>query len=377
MSTGEDGMTATHENRISFFSGGAAFATLSEVVDAAREALAPEVRDFLDGGAGRELTLRRNRSAFDRWAYRPRVMTGLTTPDLTTTFLGIPLGLPVLTSPFGADGLFHPDGHCAVARANAAEGVVSIVPEAGTHGIEAVAAAGPAAARIAQLHPMGPPANFAAMLRRIEDAGYDAVCVTVDCPTAGWRERNLHNRFDPDPSVITGNYPAGGAVSPEEVFGQLFTRTERIWTWAELGERMAGTALPWMAKGVLTGDSADAAISAGASAVLVSNHGGRQLDGAPAALDQLPEVAEAVRGRAQIALDSGIRSGSDIVTALALGADAVVVGRLPAYGLAAGGEAGVRRVHQLLREEMCTVLTLLGANAVSELGPWALQRVEP
>ncbi|GAA1203575.1 alpha-hydroxy acid oxidase [Pseudonocardia alaniniphila] len=368
---------AAPDNVISYFPRDADFATLSEIVEAARAGLPPDVRDFLDGGAGRELTLRRNRQAFERWAYRPRIMTGNGAPDLTTSFLGVSLGLPILTAPFGADGLFHPEGHCAVARANAAEGAASIVPEAGTHAVEAVAAAAPVAARIAQIHPMGRPSNFAAMLRRIEDAGYGAVCVTVDCPTVGWREGTRHNRFDPDPAVLTGNYPVGGPVALDEVFGQLFTRTEPDWTWAELGERMAATRLPWMAKGILTAEAASAAVDAGASAVLVSNHGGRQLDGAPAALEQLPEVAAAIAGRAQIALDSGIRSGTDVVTALALGADVVVIGRLAAYGLAAAGEAGVRRIHQLLREEMRTVLTLLGAGSVRDLGPDFLQKAQP
>ena len=368
---------AALERVISYFPRDADFMTLSEIVEAARAGLPSDVRGFLDRGAGREVTLRRNRQAFDRWAYRPRVMTGIGVPDLATSFLGVPLGLPIMTAPFGADGLFHPEGHCAVARANAAEGAVSIVPEAGTHSVEAVAAAAPAAARIAQIHPMGRPSNFVAMLRRIEDAGYDAVCVTVDCPTVGWREDLRSNRFAPDSAVLTGNYPVGGPVALDEVFGQLFSRTEPVWTWAQLGERMAVTRLPWMAKGILTAEAASAAVDAGASAVLVSNHGGRQLDGAPSALDQLPEVAAEIGDRAQIALDSGIRSGNDVVTALALGADAVVIGRLAAYGLAAAGEAGVRRVYQLMRDEMQTVLTLLGVASVRDLGPHFLQEAQP
>ncbi|MEU7811799.1 alpha-hydroxy acid oxidase [Pseudonocardia sp. NPDC049154] len=374
----EGTMTAgTQTTELSFHPGDVEFATLSEIAAAARAALPADVVDFLDGGAGEERTLRRNREAFARWEYRPRVMSGRGVPELATMFLGVPLDVPVLTSPFGADGLFHPEGQRAVARANAAMGAASIVPEAGTHPIEAVAAAAPAAARIAQLHPMGTPSTYSAMLRRIVDAGYSAVCVTVDCPTAGWRERNLRNRFDPDPAVITGNYPVGGPVRPAEVFGQLFTRTEPVWTWAELGERMAECPLPWMAKGVLTAADAQAAVHAGASAVLVSNHGGRQLDGAPAALEQLPEIAAAVGDRAQVALDSGVRSGGDVVTALALGADVVVVGRLAATALAAGGEPAVRRMHELLRAEMFSVLTLLGVGAVADLGPDLLQRVRP
>jgi isopentenyl diphosphate isomerase/L-lactate dehydrogenase-like FMN-dependent dehydrogenase len=162
----------------------AEYATLGEIVDRGSAALDDAVLDFLEGGAGTERTVWRNRSAFDRWCFEPRVMSGRPVPDLRCEFLGIDLALPVLTAPFGADGLFHPEGHLAVARANAAEGVVSIVPEAGSHSLDAVARAAPAAARIAQLHPMGSDDNFRAMLRRMEAAGYAAVRVTVDCPTA-------------------------------------------------------------------------------------------------------------------------------------------------------------------------------------------------
>jgi isopentenyl diphosphate isomerase/L-lactate dehydrogenase-like FMN-dependent dehydrogenase len=349
------------------------YATLGEVIEAAQAALDPDVLDFLDSGAGDEVTLRRNREAFERWSFRPRVMSGRPVPSPATTFLGIPLSLPVLTAPFGGDRLFHPEGHVAVARANAAEGVASIVPEVGSFSLEDLAAAAPAAAQVAQLHPMGPPDNFVAMLARIERAGYHAVCVTVDSPTGGWRDRNLRNRFSPDPVVAMGNYPPGGDTSLEAVFGQYFTRDQPVWGWEQLAELMTETTLPWIAKGILTGEDAEAAAEAGASAVLVSNHGGRQLDGVAGALDQLPEVAGAVGGEVQIALDSGVRRGSEVVTAVALGADVVVLGRLAAYGLAADGEHGVRRVLQLLREEIETVLTLLGRGGIGELDRWVLQ----
>jgi 4-hydroxymandelate oxidase len=352
---------------------GETFATLGEIVEAAHAALAGDVSEFLDSGAGDEVTLRRNRDAFARWAFRPRVMSGRPVPSTATTFLGIPLTLPVLTAPFGGDRLFHPEGHVAVARANAAEGVAGIVPEIGSFSLEELATAAPAAARLAQLHPMGPPDNFVAMLGRIERAGYQAVCVTVDSPVGGWRDRVLHSRFSPDLSVGMGNYPPDGDVTIEEVFGGFFTRDQPVWNWEQLGGLMEETTLPWIAKGILTGEDAEAAAAAGASAVLVSNHGGRQLDGAPAALDQLPEVAAAVGGELQIALDSGVRRGSEVVTAIVLGADVVVLGRLVAYGLAAAGEAGVRRVLQLLREEIVTVLTLLGRGDIRELDRTALQ----
>jgi 4-hydroxymandelate oxidase len=291
--------------------------------------------------------------------------------------LGIPLSMPVLTAPFGADGLFHGEGHLAVARANAASGTLSIVPEAGTYSLEDVAAAAPSAARIAQLHPLGDERSFLHMLERIAAAGYSAICVTVDCPTGGWRERNLRNGFVISPRVITGNYPPGSGVAVEEVFGQLFDCDEPVWSWDRLARLMSATSLPWIAKGILTGEDAEAAIDAGAAALLVSNHGGRQLDGAPPAIDQLPEVVSAAAGRAEVLLDSGIRSGADIVKALALGARAVVIGRLAAAGLAAAGQDGVARVLDLLHQEMVSVLTLLGRGSAADLTADALQARRP
>jgi 4-hydroxymandelate oxidase len=349
------------------------WATLADLWDSAHRRLADDVWDFLVGGSGNETTLRDNRSAFAGWRFRPRVMSGIAPPDLSTTFLGVPLSYPVFTAPFGAEGLFHPEGHLAVARANAAAGVASIVPEASTWSLEAVAGAAPAAARIFQLHPMGRPEHVLHTIRRAESAGYDALCFTLDCPTAGWRERNLRNRFSLGPEEIGGNYPLGGPVAYDAVFGQLFRRDDRVWSWDELAAVCAQTRLPWMAKGILTSEDARAAVAAGASAVLVSTHGGRQLDCAPAALAQLPEVVAAVEGRARVALDSGIRRGSDVVTALALGADVVVVGRLAAAALAAGGQAGLERMHHLLREEMRTILMLLGAPCVPALDRSMLQ----
>jgi 4-hydroxymandelate oxidase len=301
-------------------------------------------------------------------------MSGLPVPSTATTVLGMALELPVLTAPFGTDGIFDKAGHLAVARANAAAGTLSIVPEAGTHSLDEVARAAPTAARIAQLHPMGDESNFLQMLRRIEQAGYSAVCVTVDCPTGGWRERNLRNGFVVDLQMITGNYPPASGVAVEDVFGQLFVRDQPVWSWDQLARLMSQCSLPWIAKGILTAEDTWAAIGAGAAAVLVSNHGGRQLDGTPPALSQLPEVVAAAGDRIEVLLDSGVRGGADIVKALALGAQAVVVGRLPAAALAAGGQDGVTRMLELLREEMVSVLTLLGRGSAAELTSDALQR---
>ena len=350
------------------------FATLEEIHETALAHLDPGVQDFLEGGAGQEVTLRRNRAAFDRWAWVPRIMSGTGTPDISGSFLGMHLDIPVMTAPFGTDGLFDPEGHVAVARANEAAGTVSIVPEAGTFSIERVAGAAPAAAAIGQFHPLGTDETFLAMMHRYEDAGYRALCITCDCPTGGWRERNLRNRFSPDETIIAGNYPGG----PEEygpIFGQLFEQSAPIWTWDRLASLLGQSPLPWIAKGIMTVQDARAALDAGASALLVSNHGGRQLDGQRASLDALPEIREAVGPHVQIALDSGIRRGSDVVKAIALGADAVVIGRLAVYGLAAGGQGGVGRVMDLLGAEIRNILALLGRGSLADVGRDAVMRV--
>ncbi|HEY3717909.1 MAG TPA: alpha-hydroxy acid oxidase [Jatrophihabitantaceae bacterium] len=346
------------------------FATVGEIYAAAPAALDRPTRDFLDGGSGDEVTLDDNRRAFARWQFRPRLLTGIGQPTTATTFLGLDLASPVLSAPFGADQLFDPDGHLAVARANQRFGTWSIVPEAGSFPLEAVAKEAPAAARMFQLHPIGEDADVLAMIRRAEDAGYSALCLTCDCPTGGWRERNMRNRYAPDIALVSGNYGAQGG----EFISQMFEPGEQ-WSWQRVGAVMAQTPLPYMAKGILTAEDARAAIDAGASAVLVSNHGGRQLDGTPASLDQLPEIVAEVGADAQIALDSGLRRGADIVKALALGADVVVLGRPFAMALAAGGEDAVFRLHELLREEMVNVMTLTGRPDIASLDRGLLQPV--
>jgi isopentenyl diphosphate isomerase/L-lactate dehydrogenase-like FMN-dependent dehydrogenase len=334
---------------------------LAEIHAAALRALPPEVAVFLESGAGTERTLRANREAFGRWVVRSRPMSGVSAPRTGTEILGIPLSVPILTAPFGGDGMYAADGHLAVARANAACGTVSIVPELGTFSYEEVAAAAPAAARIAQLHPYE---SFGHVARRVRAAGYDALCVTVDFPVTGFRPRNKMNRFRADPSVWAGNATHDGAPTAGRMFREVISAQAPRWTWDQLAEATARQDLPWIAKGVLTREATEAALAAGAAAILVSNHGGRQVDPAPASLDALPEVAAAVAGRVPVLLDSGVRTGADVFVALALGADAVVIGRLAAYGLAAAGEAGVRRVIELLAEELRTLMTLAGVPDV-------------
>jgi 4-hydroxymandelate oxidase len=342
----------------------AEFVAVEEIRAAALQNLPPEVADYLETGAGTEATLRANRAAFGRRVIRPRPMSGVSDPRTSTTLLGIPLSVPVLTAPFGGDVMFSPDGHLAVARANAACGTVSMVPEVGSFSYEEVRAAAPAAARIAQVHPF---ASFDYVVERIREAGYDALCVTVDCTLPGIRVRHRKNRFTPELSAYSGNVTGDGTPSVAATYGPLFTDEMPAWDWARLAEATARHGLPWIAKGILTAESALAALDAGASAIYVSSHGGRQVDPAPASLDALPEVAAAVAGRVPILLDSGVRTGADVLIALALGADAVVIGRLAAYGLAAAGEAGVRRVIELLTEELRTLMILAGIPDVRQI----------
>jgi isopentenyl diphosphate isomerase/L-lactate dehydrogenase-like FMN-dependent dehydrogenase len=344
------------------------FVALEEIHAAALRALPQDVAGYLESGAGTEQTLRANREAFGRWVIKPRPMSGVNAPRMNTSVLGIPLSVPILTAPFGGDGLFAHDGHLAVARANAACGTASIVPEVGTFSYAEVAAAAPAAARLAQLHPYE---SFEHVAKRIRAAGYDALCVTVDCPVMGFRVRSRMNRFSPDPAVWSGNVVHDGTPNVVETYGN---RIVPSWTWDMLAEATARQDLPWIAKGILTQEAAEAALAAGASAILVSNHGGRQVDPAPASLDALPEVAAAVAGRVPILLDSGVRTGADVFLALALGADAVVIGRLAAYGLAAAGEAGVRRTIELLTEELRTLMILAGAPDIPSITAGAVAR---
>ncbi|WP_327140456.1 alpha-hydroxy acid oxidase [Nocardia sp. NBC_01327] len=359
----------------SFYPTQVTFGTHDEIHRAAAAALDSDVLDFVEGGAGKEITLRANLAAFGRWRILPEPMSGVATPSTRTELLGMSLETPVITAPFGGDALFHPDGHLAVARAAQHRGALSIVPEAGSFSYEEVHAVAPRAARIAQLHPF---AHAAAVADRVRRAGFEALCVTVDCPVGGFRTRNMGNRFDPDQRLFAGNLTGeNGAPGVAEVFGQLLKQGGSVWNWDQLTDAAADFGLPWIAKGILTPAAAERALAAGASALVVSNHGGRQLDPAPASLDMLPGIRAAVGTELPILLDSGIRTGSDVYLALALGADAVIIGRSAIYGLAAAGEAGVDRVLELLTEELRTLMILSGAATIGDIDAARITRAVP
>lgn len=340
------------------------FVTLNEIKRAARAALAEPVWNFLEGGAGDEWTLRRCEAAFKRWRFRPRMLTGIDPPETTTAVLGMSLSMPVITSPFGFDTEFDSAGFLAVARGVESSGTAAVVPVVCSQSLEEIRAAAPGAARLFQVVAWGPEQPFIDVSKRAADAGYEVLVVTVDTSVPGWRERSMEDRWTPQPSVVLGNF-----ADDVTGFMSMMDFNQRMWTWEELGERCARVGLPWVAKGVLCPEDARAAVDVGAAGVFISNHGGRQLEQAPTPLEVLPEIVAAVGTDAVIAVDGGVRRGSDVLIALALGADLVGVGRPAAWGLAAAGEQGVGRVLELLRHELATTMSLCGRSRIADIDP--------
>jgi len=320
---------------------------LEEYEPLARAVLPPHVFDFVAGGAEDERTLARNRAAFARLLLRPRVLSGLKEPTLTTTVLGQPVTMPVLLAPTGEHCLVYPVGEAATARAAGAAGTVLIVSTASSLPLEVIAAAADGPLWF-QLYALQDRAATEALVRRAAAAGYRALVVTVDTPVLGRREREIRSGYAVRRSLHRGNFPDGRVPLHAAL------------TWEDVDWPRTPTPLPLVVKGVLRGDDAAQAVAHGAAAVIVSNHGGRQLDGVPATIEVLEEVVQAVADRAEVYLDGGVRRGTDVLKALALGARAVCIGRPYLWGLAVGGQAGVERVLTLLREELATAMYLAG-----------------
>ena len=369
----------------------------------ARRRLPRVIFDYIDGGAEGEITMRENMRAFETITFQPKCAVRTPQCDLATTVVGMPLSVPFMLAPLGSSRMFYPRGEEVAAAAAGAAGTAYILSTFSGCRLEDVksASTGPC---LLQLYLVGDREVSRSMMRRAQDAGYSGLVVTIDTAVAGLRERDFRNgsrelvRRKPVPMLpFVGQFlarprwlvrffrdggmmkfpnvvlPDTGPMAYADVGGSL----ERAdVTWEDFGWIREAWRGPILIKGVHRADDARRAVDVGADAVIVSNHGGRQLDGVPASLRMLPDVLSAVNGRIEVLMDGGIRRGSDIVKALCLGARAVLIGRAYGYGLAAGGHAGVARVIDILRTDMIRTMKLLGCSSVRELGRDFIQRAE-
>ena len=365
----------------------------------ARRKLPAVLFDYVDGAADDEVTMRRNEDAFAAVAFRPKMASGDTQPRLGVTVLGKTLDFPVLLGPCGLVRLLHPDGPAGVARAAASKGTVSVLSTVAGSPVEEVAEESRAPVWF-QLYSAGRLAEADALSDRAAAAGVEALMITVDTPTLGNRERDVRHgvapplRLDAHNAVplgvqalarprwaaqlaATGIKLSRRGADPSEHGGGLLSSVASPFSWDDVEHLRRRWDGPFLVKGVLSATDARRAVDAGADAVVVSNHGGRQLDGAPATLRVLPEVVAAVGGDAEVLIDGGIRRGSHVVAALALGARAVLVGRPYLFGLAAAGERGVERILDILRTEMRRTMVLMGCSSVDQLGPDWLEVPSP
>ncbi len=341
--------------------------TLSDFEARARVKMERGAYDYYAGGSGDERTLAGNVEAFDSLWIRPNVLVDVSAPDVSLTLFGDPLSMPVLLAPAAFHRLAHAEGELAVARAAAAARTVMTVSTLATYTLEEVAAAAPGT-RWFQLYAYRDRALSESMIRRAEAAGYRALVLTADTPRLGRRLRDVRNEFQLPSDVRMANFEAqhplmtkpeasaGGRTLTNYAEGML----NPFLTWSDVEWMRGVTRMPVLVKGVLTAEDARLALEHGASGVIVSNHGGRQLDGAIPAVRALPEVAAAVAGRIPVLMDGGVRRGVDVLRSLALGASAVMIGRPYLWGLAAGGEAGVAHVLEMLREELILAMVLCG-----------------
>jgi len=315
----------------------------------ARAKLPLETYDYYAGGAGGEHTLRDNRDAFDRWILRPRVLVGVAERDTSTEVLRTRVSFPVLCGPWAFQGLADPEAEVATARAAARAGTIMVLSSTSSHRIDAVAKATDAP-KWFQLYVYSDRGFTRDILRHAHDAGFEAVMFTVDAPMLGKRERDWRNELE----------------LPMEGRAQRLDFDPSI-SWDDLTWIREVAPVPLLIKGILTADDAHLALEHGVDGIVVSNHGGRQLDGSPAALDALVEVTDAVGNRCAVLMDGGIRRGTDVLKAMALGATAVMVARPLAWGLAAEGEAGVAHVLEILREEFDLAMALAGCRTIGEI----------
>lgn len=344
--------------------------SVAEFERLAEGALDPGPFGYFAGGAGDELTLRDNVEAFGRWRLRPRMLVDVGALSTATTVLGAPVSLPVLVAPTAFLRLAHPDGEPAVARAAAAAGTIYCLSTLATAAPAEVASAAPDGRRWFQLYCYRDRGITRALVEQAVEAGFEAIVLTVDMPFLGRRERDLRSGFAVPASMPVPTFAAvSGRSGAAATLAEMVELLDPTLTCRDLEAVAAMSDLPLIVKGILGGADGRLAVQHGASGIVVSNHGGRQLDGVLASVDALGEVVDAVAGDVPVLLDGGIRRGTDVIKALALGARAVMVGRPVIWGLAVGGEAGVGRVLELLRAEVSLALALLGCPSPGAVGP--------
>jgi isopentenyl diphosphate isomerase/L-lactate dehydrogenase-like FMN-dependent dehydrogenase len=336
----------------------------------ARERLAPGPLGYYAGGAGDELTLRDNVEAFGRWVLRPRLLVDVEACTTATTVLGQEVSMPVLVAPTAFQRVAHPDGEVATARAANAAGTIYCYSTLATSTPAEVSE--PGGQRWFQLYVFKDEGITRDLIAQARDNGFSALVLTIDAPVRGNRERDLRTGFTIPEDVTIASIGRGG-LTPK----QMFDMVSGSLTWHDLDRIAADAGLPLLVKGVLTAEDARIACEHGAAGIVVSNHGGRQLDGVSATIDALPEVVEAVDGKLEVLVDGGVRRGTDVVKALALGARAVLVGRPILWGLTCGGEEGVTHVLELLRAEVLNALQLVGCVAPADVARDRVQRRLP
>jgi isopentenyl diphosphate isomerase/L-lactate dehydrogenase-like FMN-dependent dehydrogenase len=341
----------------------------------ASEGLDAGALGYFSGGAGDEITLRENVAAWKRWRLLPRVLVDVGETSTATTVLGRELSMPILVAPVAFQALAHPDGEAGMARAAAAAGTVMSLSTIATARPSEVAKAAPGGRRWFQLYCFRDRAVTDALVAEAVESGFEAIVVTVDAPRAGKRERDLRTGFRVPPEAgVPSVAAATGSAEPIGV-AEVFALVDPTLTWSDFERLASRCELPVLVKGLVRADDAELAVEHGAAGVVVSNHGGRQLDASIATADALAEVADAVAGRCEVLVDGGIRRGTDVLVALALGATAVQVGRPALWGLAAGGEEGARHVLELLRAEVDLALALLGCRSPDEVQPDHIRRL--
>ncbi len=349
------------------------FVNLTEAEHLARERLPAAIYEYFSGGAHDEITLAENRRAYERLALRPRVMVDVGHRELATTLLGRPVPMPIVVAPMAMQRMAHPEGELATARAAAQSGALMVVSTLASQTVEDIRAASTLAPWF-QLYVYQDRGITAALLERVAAAGYGALVLTVDTPVLGRRERDVRNDFQPPPGITIANLVAdrqratvGGSTGGSALATYFHGTHDASVSWRDLRWLRSVTPLPVLLKGVLRGDDARRAVELGIDGLIVSNHGGRQLDTAIATIRALPEIVQAVEGRIDILVDGGIRRGTDVLKALALGARAAMIGRPVLWGLSVGGEDGVARVLGLLRDELDLAMALCGCPRLGDV----------